>query len=872
MRKIATILALLLAAWAGPAVPAVGGEVTITILHTNDMHAHLEPFTQRGREMGGYARQATLIKQLRATDPNPLVLCAGDTFQGTLYFNVYEGLADLAFMNYVGVQAMAVGNHEFDRGPAILARFAGHARFPLLAANLDVSGDQGLAPLIRPFAILEAGGERIGVVGAVPVDLMSISSPGPTIRVTDLVPSVQAAVDALTAAGVDKVILLSHVGYTTDLELAVKLTGVDVIVGGHSHTLLGAVPGLPQPTGDYPTVLRGPDGGTVLVVQAWEWGKVLGRIKVHFDAQGRVAGWDDAAPVPVDASVAEDPTVRTMAAAFARPLAALRDQVVAHAPKGIATTRATLRHAENPMANVIADAMLAATAKGGSVAAFVNAGGVRAGFEPGPITYGQAVAVQPFNNTLVQLDLTGGELRAILEEALGNWPESGAGLLCPSRGTSYVIDLDRPAGSRAVDLVVAGEPVREGTSYRVTLPSFVAGGGDNHPLAKLARGTRYDTGILDIDAFVEFLKAHDPIAGDLEGRVTLTGQAVAPAGANPPVSPAEVAVPAGQSSSPTAAAPSGPVPGAATVATLPDPSAPAAQAPPLRIERTRFPSGKDRVAADVFTPPGTGPYPVVALLHGAHPRRSEKYYMELGEDLARRGFLTMFVRVYERGRKGRGSRADWRRSVSDALTFAASLPTADPTRMGVLGFSLGAFLALEQAPVDPRIQAAVAFYGGIGRGPTDLPLDTMPPVLLLHGTADRIVPARRSVEAAEQLRQAGRDADLIVYPSARHGFCLNSRGGVDRDVATDAWSRAVAFLDRRLLGPAEALPGVTAAASCEDWLEVPDSELKVLVNPSPDEVKQATPPPPKRRPAKPAATSSSAAGPAPSATRPPAGH
>jgi 5'-nucleotidase len=871
MRKITAILALLLAAWAGPAVPAVGAEITITILHTNDMHAHLEPFTQRGREMGGYARQATLINRYRATDPNPLVLCAGDTFQGTLYFNVYEGLADLAYMNYVGVQAMAVGNHEFDRGPAILARFAGLARFPLLAANLDVGTDQGLAPLIKPSAILEAGGERIGVVGAVPVDLMSISSPGPTIRMTDLVPSVQAAVDALTAAGVDKVILLSHVGYKTDLELAGTLTGVDVIVGGHSHTLLGAVPGLPQPAGEYPTVLRGPDGGTVLVVQAWEWGKVLGRIKVRFDTQGRVAGWDDAAPVPVDASVEEDPTVRTMAAAFARPLAVLRDQVVAHAPKGIATTRVTLRHAENPMANVIADAMLAATAKGGSVAAFVNAGGVRAGIEPGPITYGQAVAVQPFNNTLVQLDLTGGELKAILEEALGNWPESGAGLLCPSRGTSYAIDLDRPAGSRTVDLVVAGEPVREGASYRVTLPSFVAGGGDNHPLAKLARGTRYDTGILDIDAFVEFLKAHDPIAGDLEGRVTLTGQAVAPLAVDPAAPPAAVLEPAGQSSPPIEAGTARSVPAAAMAATLPDPPAPA-EVPPLRIERTRFPSGKDRVAADVFTPPGTGPYPVVALLHGAHPRRSEKYYMELGEDLARRGFLTMFVRVYERGRKGRGTRADWRRSVSDALTFAASLPAADPTRMGVLGFSLGAFLALEQAPVDPRIQAAVAFYGGIGRGLTDLPLDTMPPVLLLHGTADRIVPARRSVEAAEQLRQAGREADLIVYPTARHGFCLNSRGGVDRHVATDAWSRAVAFLDRRLLGPAETLPETAAAASCEDWLDVPEGELEVLVNPSPDEVKQATPPPPKRKLARPAVKPSPTTAPTAGATQPPTGH
>ncbi len=687
---------------------------------------------------------------------------------------------------------------------------------------------------------------------------------------TDLVSSVQGAIDALATAGVDKVILLSHVGYKTDLELAGTLTGVDVIVGGHSHTLLGTVPGLPQPAGEYPTVLRGPDGSTVLVVQAWEWGKVLGRIKVHFDVQGRVARWDDAAPVPVDASVEEDPTVKAMAAAFARPLAALRDQVVAHAPKGIATTRATVRHAENPMANVIADAMLAATAKGASVAAFVNAGGVRAGIEPGPITYGQAVAVQPFNNTLVQLDLTGGELRAILEEALGDWPESGAGLLCPSRGTSYMIDLDRLAGSRVVDLVVGGAAAQEGTSYRVTLPSFVAGGGDNHPLAKLARGTRYDTGILDIDAFVEFLKAHNPIAGDLEGRVTLTGQAVAPPAANPPVSPAEVAAPANQSASPAAAAPSGSAPDGATVATLADPPAPV-EAPPLRIERTRFPSGKDRVAADVFTPPGTGPYPVVALLHGAHPRRSEKYYMELGEDLARRGFLTMFVRVYERGRKGRGSRADWRQSVSDALTFAASLPSADPKRMGVLGFSLGAFLALEQAPKDRRIQAAVAFYGGISRGLTDLPLDAMPPVLLLHGTADRIVPARRSVEAAEQLRQAGREADLIVYPAARHGFCLNSRGGVDRHVATDAWSRAVAFLDQRLLGPAEALPETAAAAACEDWLDVPQGELKVLVNPSPDEVKQATPPPPKRRPAKPAARARATGSPSPPATHPPGG-
>ncbi|MFI5166510.1 MAG: bifunctional metallophosphatase/5'-nucleotidase [Thermoanaerobaculales bacterium] len=523
MRKAFAVAVLVVAVLAGQSLPALAKAITITILHTNDMHAHVEPFTQRGRDMGGYARQATLIARYRATDPNPLLLCAGDTFQGTLYFNVYEGLADLAYMNYIGFEAMSAGNHEFDRGPAVLARFASLARFPLLAANVDASGDKDLAPWIRPYAILAVGGERVGVVGAVPPDLLSISSPGPTIRVKDLIGSVQSAVDELTRAGVDKVIFLSHIGYQLDVELAGKLVGVDVIVGGHSHTLLGTIPGLPQPAGPYPTVVKDGAGNTVLVVQAWEWGKVLGRIKVRFDDAGHVAGWDDALPIPIDASVPEDPTVKSMVAAFERPIAPVRDQVIGHSVKGVATTRTTPRHVENPMANVVADALLAATAKAGSVAAFINPGGIRAAFDPGPITYGQAVTVQPFNNTLVQIDLTGAELKAALEEGMGKLPENGSGLLLPSRGTSYVVDVGKPAGDRVVGLKVAGKPVESSAIYRVTVPNFLADGGDAHRLLKNAARYRYDTGIVDIEAFVDFLKTHDPIDGRLEGRVEITG-------------------------------------------------------------------------------------------------------------------------------------------------------------------------------------------------------------------------------------------------------------------------------------------------------------------------------------------------------------
>jgi 5'-nucleotidase len=523
MKKAIATVVLVIGSLAALAPSVLAKAITITILHTNDMHAHLEPFTQRGREMGGYARQATLINRLRASDTNPLLLCAGDTFQGTLNFNAYEGLADLAYMNYIGYQAMAVGNHEFDRGPAVLARFAGLARFPLLASNLDASCDRELGSLIKPSAVLEVGGEGIGIVGALPPDLLAISSPGPTINIKDLVTSVQSAVDAMMQQGVDKIILLSHIGYQPDVELAARLRGVDVIVGGHSHTLLGAVLGLPEPAGDYPTVCKDLDANTVLIVQAWDWGRVVGRIRVSFDDAGHVVRWDNAGPIPVDPSIPEDPTVKAMVAAFARPIASIRDQVVGHSERGVAITRVTARHAENPMANVISDAMLAATERARSVAAFINAGGVRAGLEPGPVIYGQAVTVQPFNNTLVQLDLTGAELKEVLEETLGGLPASAAGLLYPSHGTSYGIDLGKPAGRRVVSLKVAGEPAQDGKVYRVTVPSFIAGGGDAHAVLKSSRRYRYDTGILDIDAFVEFLKAHDPINGRLEGRVEILG-------------------------------------------------------------------------------------------------------------------------------------------------------------------------------------------------------------------------------------------------------------------------------------------------------------------------------------------------------------
>lgn len=227
--------------------------------------------------------------------------------------------------------------------------------------------------------------------------------------------------------------------------------------------------------------------------------------------------------------------------------------------------------------------------------------------------------------------------------------------------------------------------------------------------------------------------------------------------------------------------------------------------------KDRFSSGSDRVAVDVFRPDAQGNLPVVLLLHGAHPKKAERHYLRMAEELAANGYLSVYVRYFERGRKGRGTRGQWRTTVHDAVTFASGLAGADPGRIGIVGYSLGAFLALGRAPLDDRIGAVVAYYGGISVDtPAEVPR-TMPPALLLHGTADFIVPVRRSIQAHQAIREHGRTADIVIYPGARHGFCLNGRGGTDGLAAVDAWSRTLAFLDFHLQSPPPPGPPLTPA-------------------------------------------------------------
>lgn len=473
----------------------------MTILHTNDFHAHADPVMVKGKSVGGYARQASVLIDRKSKVTNPLILNAGDVFQGTLYFNEYEGLADLSFMNLVGYQAMCVGNHEFDRGLQPLINFANLARFPVIATNLDVSQLPELGKAIKKSAILEVGGEKVGVVGAVPDNLLQLVLPVPGLKVLDYVKSIQSEVDNLTKQGINKIVLVSHAGLDMDRSTAPKFKNIDIIVGGHSHTLLGHVdiPDFDGSRGEYPVVTKSADNQNMLIVQAWEWGKVVGEIELNFDSKGLLKTWKGA-PILVDDTWPENPFVKAMYAAFEKPVKALMTKPVAELKTDL--ERNFSGNNEPTMGYVISDAALTKTASLGAQAAFWNTGGVRAPLTAGTITYGQLAEVCPFGNQLVVLDLKGSELLAALQQGWGT-----GGTLLPSKAFVYTIQ-----SGKVTSATLNGQAIDPAKTYKITFSNFTSGGGDGHEILKNAKGQRIDTGFVDLEALIEYFQQNAPVS------------------------------------------------------------------------------------------------------------------------------------------------------------------------------------------------------------------------------------------------------------------------------------------------------------------------------------------------------------------------
>lgn len=500
-------------------------EFSLHILHINDLHSRIESINAfdstcdaegeaKGECFGGVARVATQINalrdQIRAAGGNVVVLDAGDQFQGSLMYTTYKGAVEAEMMEKIGFDAMAVGNHEFDDGPDGLKEFIGKVSFPVVSGNLDLSRSNVLKDLVKPYVILEIGGEKLGVVSALATDTVETSSPGDAVIFKDEIESLQAHVAELEAQGVTKIIALNHVGIDKDLEIAAAVPGLDAVVGGHSHTLFSNTA---EGAMAYPTMV-----GAVPVVQAYAYSKYLGHLQLTFDDAGVVTK-AEGDTVLLDALVVPDAAILARVAELAGPIEELKTRVVGETAAAVDGARETCRAMECAMGNLVADAMLARVKDQGIDIAIQNGGGLRASIDAGPVTMGEVLTVLPFQNTLATFRVTGAVVLAALENGVSQI-EDGAGRFPQVAGLTYTVDKAATAGSRISDVMVGGAPIDPAKLYGLVSNNYMRAGGDGYGMFRDAQDA-YDFGPDLADVLADYIAQQGAYTPSLDGRITV---------------------------------------------------------------------------------------------------------------------------------------------------------------------------------------------------------------------------------------------------------------------------------------------------------------------------------------------------------------
>ncbi|MET3603896.1 5'-nucleotidase [Sphaerotilus sulfidivorans] len=533
-------------------------------------------------ELGGFARLTTLFKaQQQAGTKNLLKLHAGDALTGSLYYTFFKGEADAKMMNTVCFDAVGYGNHEFDDGDGVLRTFVdqllgGGCDTTVVSANVVPAAGSPLAPagtpVHKPYLIKTYDGVKVGIIG---IDIAgkttNSSRPLATTQFLDETATAQKSIDELKAQGVRHIVLLTHQGYEADRRMAAALSDVDVIIGADSHTLLGDFSrfGLSS-SGPYPTVEKNRSGETVCIGQAWEYSKAFGLMNVRFDTRGAVASCggqaslvigdsfkrkneagtfvtvDEATRTALNARLAADAGIKVAAPdpVAAGVLAGYTAQVDAQKARAIGTASQALCLVRVPgettnrsggvagcesantlargsdAAQVVAEAFLRASKR--ADVALQNAGGVRTAIAAGTITMNTAFTVLPFTNVLVELEVTGAQIVAALEDGVANHLDSAQsnGSHPYAAGLRWALDLSQPKGrrfsqvevkNRSTGLWSAIDPAR---SYVLVTNDFVASGKDGYATFApiYAAGKFVNTYLLYTQTFADHVTALGTVA------------------------------------------------------------------------------------------------------------------------------------------------------------------------------------------------------------------------------------------------------------------------------------------------------------------------------------------------------------------------
>lgn len=511
-----------------------GAVVDLTILHMNDTHGHILPFTDksvsRDVPVSGAAYYARLIEMERAANPDgTLLFSAGDMFQGTPVSNLFRGTPVIEIMNRLRFDAMAVGNHEFDWGRETLTAMISEAAFPFLSANIT-DADFNYLPRVRPYLLVTRKDITIGIIGVTTTETKVTTKPGNVSDLLFLDPLevVPRMIEGVKQQGARLVVVLSHLGLDGDIDLAGKVSGIDVIVGGHSHTAVTT-----------PVTV-----GRTIIVQAGCYGVYLGTLKLKVDSEtGHIIDATKENALRTVYAGPKDPFDETVS----KMVNAYNDKVRSEFEKVVGVTRVDLIRRpfdESNLGNAVCDALREASDAG---IAFQNGGGIRADLLKGPITMEGVYTVLPFDNVLVAMDLTGKQIMEVLEHSAALEHR-----ILQVAGLTVTYDMTRPPGSRVVGVFVktgseaadfkaiphaeespqadreggtaaassahaAGyEPLIPDKTYRVVTNDFLAAGGDGYKAFQ--NGTKIIYGDNLRDAFASYLQRHSPINPQIENR------------------------------------------------------------------------------------------------------------------------------------------------------------------------------------------------------------------------------------------------------------------------------------------------------------------------------------------------------------------
>jgi 5'-nucleotidase len=569
----------------------------LNIAHINDHHSQLDAFAATELtldgvatqvELGGFARQTAMFKSVAGTK-NLLKLHAGDALTGSLYYTFFKGTVDAQMMNSICFDAFTPGNHEFDDSDTVLKGFLdelgkGSCKTPVISSNVVAASGTALAPTggaayLKPWVIKEIDGVKVGIV-AVTIAGKTVNSSRPlaSTQFNDEVASAQKAIDELKAQGVRHIVALTHQGYDADKAMAAKLTDVDAIIGGDSHSLLGdfKAVGIATSSGSYPTVTTNKNGEMVCIGQAWEYSKAFGLMNLQFNEAGAVKSCGGKASLVIGDSfkrkdsagvwqtvsdtvrttlianlAANQPLVKVLTpdAAATATLKTYSDQVAAEKAKPIGTATESLCLVRVPgestnrstgvagceagntlargsdSAQAVAEAFLFAAKRADF--SLQNAGGVRTPIAAGSLNMNTAFTLLPFTNVLVEMSLTGAEMVTALEDAVANHLDlaQSNGSHPYAAGLRWNLDMSKARGQRFSNVQVrvkatgAWSNIDPARTYVLVTNDFVAEGKDGYTAlgTVFKAGRSVNTYLLYTQSFVDYVLVKGSIARPARG-------------------------------------------------------------------------------------------------------------------------------------------------------------------------------------------------------------------------------------------------------------------------------------------------------------------------------------------------------------------